>query len=329
MRLLIAGLTVAMVTAIGSFLVFRPRPAPAAAWPLASPPASAPGITRPAHGGCALAPSSCGFPDATNTGVPAGMTLRAVPGQLSGGPGWHSAPDGSVQVTGDGTVLSGLSISGNLDISASNVTVSDVRVVTGGAFAVSMRHTTGVIIENSVISGLNGAAGRVGVAVDDVYGDSTGMVIANDDISNFKTGVQVSTGLVTGNYIHGFGYVAGDHTNGIFDAGTTQPLMIYHNTILNSHGQTDAISLDATAAGSSVANKTVEDNLLAGGGYTIYGGASRHNRISGILIEDNRFSQAFYANGGQYGPVAYLGHGAGGVWSGNTWDTTGQTIPAP
>jgi hypothetical protein len=234
-----------------------------------------------------------------------------------------------VQVTGDGTVLSGLSIRGNLDISASNVTVRDVRVVTGGTFAVSMRHTTGVIIEDSVISGLNAGAGRVGVAVDDVYGDSTGIVIAKDDISNFKTGVQVTTGLVTGNYIHGFGYVAGDHTNGIFDAGTTQPLMIYHNTILNSHGQTDAISLDATVAGSAVANKTVEDNLLAGGGYTIYGGGSRNSPISGILIEDNRFSQAFYANGGQYGPVAYLGQGTGAGWSGNTWDSTGRTIPAP
>ncbi len=318
MRLLIAGLILALVTTIGSVLVFRPSRAPA----------SVPGTT-PMHGGCAIAPSRCGFPDATTTGVRAGRTLRAVPGQLSSGPGWHSAPDGSVQVTGDGTVLSGLSISGNLDISASNVTVRDVRVVTGGAFAVSMRHTTGVIIEDSVISGLNAGAGRVGVAVDDVYGDSTGMVIAKDDISNFKTGVQVTTGLVTGNYIHGFGYVAGDHTNGIFDAGTTQPLMIYHNTILNSHGQTDAISLDATVAGSAVANKTVEDNLLAGGGYTIYGGGSRNSPISGILIEDNRFSKAFYANGGQYGPVAYLGPGTGAGWSGNTWDSTGQAIPAP
>ena len=28
---------------------------------------------------CAAKPSSCGYPDATNTGVPAGTTLKSVP----------------------------------------------------------------------------------------------------------------------------------------------------------------------------------------------------------------------------------------------------------
>jgi hypothetical protein len=319
MRLLIVGMTVALLAAIGSILAFRPR--------LAS--TSIAGI-MPVHDGCVAAPSACGFPDAADTGAPAGMTLKAVPGDVSSGPGWHSTPAGTVEVTGDGAVLAGLSISGGLDITASNVTVNHVTVVTAGDFAISLRHTTGVTIENSTVRGQNAAAGRVGAAIDDVYGDSTGMVIANNNISDFKTGVQISTGLVIGNYIHGFGYLPGDHTNGIFDAGSTAPLMIYHNTILNGHGQTDAISLDSTAAGSAVANKTVEDNLLAGGSYTIYGGGSRQSPISNVLIEGNRFSQAYYPNGGQYGPVAYFAtQGQGNAWSGNTWVSTGQAIPAP
>src|SRR2546423_12808670 len=58
---------------------------------------------------CAAKPSSCGYPDATNTGVPAGTTLKAVPSQVTSGPGWsYNASTSTVTVTAKGTVLSGL-----------------------------------------------------------------------------------------------------------------------------------------------------------------------------------------------------------------------------
>ena len=155
------------------------------------------------------------------------MALRTVPGQVSSGPGWHfDSKAGSVEVTGNAAVLSGLYIPYTLDITASHVTVQDVQVVTGGTFGVSLRHTAGVTIENSTISGQNSTTGRLDYAIDDVYGDSTGMVIKADNISAFRTAVQVSTGLVTGNYIHDPGYIAGDHTNGIYVGGTSEPLTI-------------------------------------------------------------------------------------------------------
>jgi hypothetical protein len=276
---------------------------------------------------CAPVPSECGFPDGTNTGVPKGATLLRVPDQVSSGPGWaFDSQAGAVEVTGNGAVLSGLYIPCNLDITASGVTIRDSRIVTAGDFAVSLRHTAGVTIEDSTIGGSDASTGRVGVAITDVYGDSTGMVIKDDNISDFKTAVQISTGTVTGNYIHDPGYVAGDHTNGIFDAGSTQPLTIDHNTILNRFGQTDAISLDASAAGQQVANKTVKNNLLAGGGYTIYGGASLSNTTSHIVIVDNRFSRLFYHWIGQYGMVTrFDSRGQGNVWSGNVWDGSRPT----
>ncbi len=321
MRLVTLGFAATLVAGIGSafFLYFHQAPVPSPR------PVSAVSV----QAGCAAVPHVCGFPDGTTTGVPSGMTLKAVPGQVSSGPGWHSAPDGSVKVTGNGAVLSGLSIHDNLDITASHVTIKNVQVTTSGFFAISLRHTVGVIIENSSISGTNAAAGRVSVAIDDVYGDSTGMVIAANNIWYARTGVQVSTGLVASNYLHSFGYIAGDHTNGVFDAGSTQPLMIYHNTILNNYGQTDAVSLNATGAGQPVANKSVEGNLLAGGSYAIYGGSSHNNPISNIIIEDNTFSQVYYPKSGQYGAIAYFGQGKGNGWSGNIWDLTGQIISLP
>jgi hypothetical protein len=79
-----------------------------------------------------------------------------------------------------------------------------------------------------------------------------------------------------------------------------------------------------------VANKTVENNFLAGGTYTIYGGDGPNNPTSNIVIENNRFGQLYYPTSGQFGPAAYYATtGTGNVWSGNFWDTTGQAIAAP
>ncbi len=282
---------------------------------------------------CAANPSSCGYPDATNTGVPAGTTLKQVPSQASSGPGWsYNAKTNAVIVNVNGTVLSGLYIPCNLTIAANNVTVKNVQVVTGGAFGISLTHTTGATIENSTISGLNLTTGRVDVAISDVYGDSTGEVIKDNNISEFRVGVQLETGLVEGNYIHAPGYIAGDHTDGIVNmtAGTA-PLTIQDNTIFISLSQTSAISLDVfAAAGVPVANKTIENNFLAGGGYAIYGGADLGTTTSNILIEGNRFGQLYYPKSGQFGPSAYYNStGTGNVWSGNVWDTTGLAVPVP
>jgi hypothetical protein len=281
-------------------------------------------------GNCITVPHACGFPDATNTGVPAGTTLKSVPGQVSSGPGWHyNAAGGYVQVTVNGAVLSGLYIPGNLDIEASDVTVKDVRVVTGGAFGISLRHTTGVTIENSTISGQNLTAGRVNAAISDVYGDSTAMVIKDNNISAFRIGIQMWTGLVQGNYLHDPGYIAGDHTDDIMAVGSTEPMTIQDNTVFNNIGQCYSISLDASGPGQAVASKTVTGNFIAGGDYTIYAGAGHGDPTTAILIQDNRFGQQYSPKSGDFGPVAdYDPAGTGNTWTGNIWDTTGTPIPS-
>jgi hypothetical protein len=209
------------------------------------------------------------------------------------------------------------------------VTIKDDSVVTGGYFGISLRHTSGVTIENSTVRGLNATRGRVGAAIDDLYADSTGTVVRADNIFYFRTGVYLEAGTVTGNYIHDPGFLAGDHTDGVFDVGTTQPLTISGNTILISLGQTGAISLDATRHGQRIANKIVENNLLAGGSYAIYGGTGRNARIWNIVIKNNWFSRAYYPKSGLYGPVAYFdARGRGNVWTGNRWQATGRAIPS-
>jgi parallel beta helix pectate lyase-like protein len=242
-----------------------------------------------------------------------------VPGQVSSGPGWsYRASSHSVEVTGRGAVLSGLSIAGNLDIAASDVTVTDDRIVTAGTFGISLRHTSGVTIEHTTVSGANATTGRVDYAIDDIYGDSAGLVIRNDNLSWWRVGINAESGLVTGNYIHDPGYVAGDHTDGIYVSGGTRPLTISGNTVLNSLGQTCAIMLES-AARQPVANKAIVGNLLAGGGYVIYAAGAQRDS-TGIVIRGNRFGRQYYSASGRYGPVAqFQADGTGNTWSGNLW----------
>jgi hypothetical protein len=315
-----------------SVLLLRSHPGPSA--PSAQPSAHPPGTATPSvpvAGGCAAVPHRCGFPDATNTGVPAGMALKTVPAQVSSGPGWHYDPRGWVEVNGNGAVLKGLFIPHNVDIRASGVVLADDRIVNSGrsSFGVSLRHTRNVTIENCDISGQNANAGRLMSAIKDVYGDSTGTAVLRDNIWYAATGIQLGEGLIQGNYLHSPGFRRGDHVNGITaNGGRTVPMTIQHNTIFVNYPQTDAISLFED--GGVQGNRTIDGNLLAGGSYTIYGGQGRRGTPFNIRITDNRISSKYFASGGHFGPVAYYdSHGRGNVWAGNIWDRSGRSIPSP
>ena len=279
---------------------------------------------------CAAVPHQCGFPDSTNAGVPAGLRLRRVPGQISRGPGWHYDPRGFVVVSRPGAVLRDLYLPCTLSVTAAHVTIRDVRVVASGqnSIGIALENSDDVTVEDSTIEGTNTHSGRLMDGIKDVYGNVTGTRILNNNISRASTGVQIYQGLIQGNYIHRLGMVSTDHVNGLTTNGDTRPLAIRHNTIFVSYGQTDAIGLFQDFG--VVANVTIDDNLLAGGGYTIYGGQGSKGQPSRIVITNNRISTRFFRLGGQWGPAAYFSTGAAGdVWAGNVWDGTGRRIPPP
>ena len=291
-------------------------------------PASAPRAGPPGRGNCTRAPQACGFPDATNTGVPAGTALRAVPGQVAAGQGWRYDPaTQTVNVTGNWVRLTGLALTGSLNISGAHVTVSDDRIITAGDYGISLRHTSDVTITRTTVSGRNPGPGRVNYAIDDIYGDSTGLVIRRDNIANWRIGVNAAGGLITGNYIHHPGYLRGDHTDGIYDAGGTTTQIISDNTILNDVGQTCAIMLESVT-GQRTGNKTIIGNLLAGGDYVIYAGGAQRDS-SHIVITNNRIGRAYFSAGGRYGPVAqFQADGPGNTWSDNSWAGNGLASDA-
>ena len=117
----------------------------------------------------------------------------------------------------------------------------------------------------------------------------------------------------------------GDHVNGFTSNGATTPLTINHNTIFNQISQTDAISLFQDFG--LEANRTITNNLIAGGGYTLYAGSGTSGTTHNIIVTGNRFSRLYYPNGGSYGPAtAYDTNGTGNTWTNNTWDTSGGSV---
>ena len=70
------------------------------------------------------------------------------------------------------------------------------------------------------------------------------------------------------------------------------------------------------------------DNLVAGGGYAIYGGQNAGGpQAYNIRITDNRFSTIYYPQCGAFGYITAFDDSApGNDWSGNIWDTTGALV---
>lgn len=279
---------------------------------------------------CAADPHLCGYPDVTNSGVQPGQVLTAVPGKKTSGPGWAwNASYGTLVVTGARAVLSDLSVAGSIDVEASNVTLDNLQVTSAGSYwGIGLLHADGTLVEHcSISSPAASGPGRMQSGVKDVYGDTEGTTVKDDNIWHVEDGVQLAAGLVEGSYIHAFAYSAGDHTDGVdSNAGDPAGLTITGNTIFNSLDQTDDIALFENFGPQM--DVTITGNLLAGGDYSIYAGYNPGNAVpSNIVINNNRFARIYYPNSGVYGPVAYAAIGVNGnTWAGNTWDDTGAAV---
>lgn len=105
------------------------------------------------------------------------------------------------------------------------------------------------------------------------------------------------------------------------DGGTNAVLR--HTTVRNVCYQDSAILLSSNT--DHVSTVTIDDNLLGGGGYTLYcAGDARRSGVDHITVTNNRFSRLDFENGGGYGPVAHCDFAD--VFSGNLWDDTGETV---
>jgi parallel beta-helix repeat protein len=247
-----------------------------------------------------------------------------VPGQVSQGVGWHYDSRGWVEIDGDGAVFTGYRLTTDIAVNASNVTIRNNYMTQSGGWGIALRHADNVTIDSNTIRGTLPHIDSCDDAIRDIYGDSDNVKITRNNIYYCSSGINHfnSGGLIEDNYIHDLGYPcngsACDHFNGIqLGAGTGSKMTINHNTIFNPYSQTDAIML-ANDDGPQT-NRTITNNLLAGGGYSFYGSGGPDGQATNIIFTGNRFSTRYYPNSGYWGPVAHWKASSGNVWTNNTW----------
>lgn len=271
-------------------------------------PTEVPPSTKPTQ--TTMPPSTGGFPGASNTGVPSGKSLQQ---------------SNSVRVTKDGAVIDGLEVHGEINVQADNVTIRNTRLAAepGDWGIIQRKGYSGLKVEDSEIFG-NGTQ-RTQFAILNQGGDLT---VRRVDIHTISNGILTEQGLIEDSYLHDPVYYSGDHTDMIMctsgpPSGAT--LVIRGNTVINTLQQTGAVALFQDFG--VVRNVTVEGNFLAGGGYSLYGGAGKKGTSSNIKVVGNVFSRDVWAKGGYYGPVAYWDeNGSGNEWKGNVWED-GKPLP--
>lgn len=276
---------------------------------------------------CADNPSACGYPDTTNTGPNPAIVLKKVPQEVTSGPGWFWDPRGWIVVNGSNALVRGIEVKSTIAVHVDNAIIEHVRVAAKGeTFGIAIENNvTGTIIRNAEIGAPIGEE-RLLVGIKDIRGGATGTRVLRSEFYNSSTAIQIYQGVIRDNYIHTPGFKDGDHINGITSNGSRRALTIEHNTILNPHNQTDAIGLFEDFG--VEANRTIENNLMAGGGYTLYAGQNTGGPPTyNIKVTNNRFSRLYYPNGGYWGPVAaYCATCAGNLWTGNVWDDDGSPV---
>ncbi len=263
-----------------------------------------------------VAPAERAFPDAGTTGVPDGVEL---------------IPSGGFAVREDGALIEDLLVvDGAIEVYADDVTIRNVRVTNQEQMlywgVAQRRGFSGLVVENSEIFGNRESSEKISAGI---YNHGGMITVRRVEIHSVTDAIMTSHGLIEDSYLHSPRYFDGDHTDMIQAVGGSReglPLEIRNNTIINTENQTSAVFLSDEAGGGQqvpVQNVLVEHNLLAGGGYTLYGGGlvadGRDPRD--IVIRDNVFSRQVWPDGGYWGPVTYFDPAApGNEWSGNVWD---------
>ena len=116
-RALIAGLVVLLLAGGLLAVIVAGRLNTEAPIPLRPLPPAAPVVDASLRN-CVVSPSVCGYPDGSNTGVPASVVLKSVPAQVSSGPGWHWDSRGWVEIDGNNALFTGYSVNASVDVTA-------------------------------------------------------------------------------------------------------------------------------------------------------------------------------------------------------------------
>jgi hypothetical protein len=281
---------------------------------------------------CFSSPSGCGYPDATNTGVPAGTQLTA---------------SGSRTLSTNGQVLDGVDLTGTVTIAADNVTIQNSRLhlAKGGSGTAVVKLNSGAdnfTIKDSEVYGGSGPNDAIESAVWNLSNNTGATAIR----SYFHACSECwhGSGTFRDTYILVDAGYPGSHDEDIYVCNGV--LDIDHSTMFNYNDQTSTVFGDTYCGGSN--DITITNSLLAGGGQMLTLQAHSTSRVGTTRITGNHFSRClgspytanngnWYCTGGSdsHGLFPYGGSymvateyytGTGQIWENNVWDDNLQPV---
>lgn len=244
------------------------------------------------------------WPDGNNTGVPAGTHLR---------------PSGSLVVSQPGTFVRGLDIAGCVVVLAANVTIEQTRI-TGSCVNLVENHSIGLVVRRTELIGVGQAANGQAIGYDhyqavavNIHGTGDGLR-ANGDV------------LIQDSWIHDLQECAQCHNDGV-QISQGRGIVVRHNRIENSLAQTSALLVKADQG--DISGLDIADNILDGGGYTVYLLNARYV-VTNVRFRGNAFGRSYHLRGGRYGPVDVAVSPTSVVqWDSNIWLGTGDRVLLP
>jgi hypothetical protein len=252
---------------------------------------------KPVSAGCLPHPSACGYPDATNTGVPPGTALVQSTGVL--------------KITKAGTVVSGRDVTGHIQVDANNVTIKDSLITANQFYGVSTgAGYDGTVITDVTIIGSTEGGGRCDAGI---YGGVFHATRVN--VSNCSDGFHLTgSGSVVDSYFHNPYFTGSSHNDGIQVFNGTG-LVIRHNTIeMGGPRGNSCVFLQPTNG--PINGATIDSNLLDGGGYTLY-----IEQSTGVVLSSNRIGRGYNI---AWFSRAHNTHRP--VITRNIWDDTGAPV---
>ena len=234
------------------------------------------------------------------------------------------------EVKGPHLLIEGVLFSAPLDISISKPVVFRgvaVQVPAGSPWTILVRPGAGPFYFLwSYAGGGMLEAGKAPGSGLQLRGD--GAKVFRSRITYVADGIGISGAdiAIAETLIDGLATFPGSHNDGIQLAETAANVTIVRNKIHNPNPQTSCIYV----LGHDI---TIAANHLAGGGWTLYGGAKSpshgNESASHVSVTGNAFGRDYFAKSGHFGPVSYWdkSSGLGNIWTGNNFDDGKPVTP--
>lgn len=261
-------------------------------------------------GGSGGGSASCAlpnYPNASCTGVPSNTTLAVVTGNMF--------------ITTPNTVVEGKDIRGCVSVEAPGVIIRKSKISCDNFLVVGSHASsysgTGVLLED------------VEISCNDTQGTAVGdynITVRRANIHSCENGFDLDGSIVVeDSYVHDlipYDVPTDPHVDGIQITPVGNDITIRHNTI-DANNDGNAAIISPRVSSGIVSNILIQDNLLFGGGYTLY--CQQDGSGNNYKVINNHFSTQYYPTVGALAPWVHCQDEA--QVTGNVYHETGQPIP--